>query len=50
MLVTVRANSDAQYNDARMTMERHGGDVRGTGVGSTSGTMGTTRLTDRPVI
>jgi hypothetical protein len=50
LLVTVRANNDAQYDEARTTMERHGGDVRGTGVGATSGTMGTTRLTDRPVL
>jgi len=50
MLVTVRANSDAQFDDARMILERHGGDVRGTGVGTTSGTMGTPRLTERPVL
>jgi hypothetical protein len=50
MLVTVRAESDARYDDARMTMERHGGDVRGTGVGTTSGTVGTTHLTDHPVL
>jgi hypothetical protein len=56
ILMTVRADSDAEYRDARMTMERHGADVRGTGVGSTSTTMGTTatrgttHTTDRPVI
>jgi hypothetical protein len=50
ILLTVRADSDAEYNDARMTMERHGADVRGSGVGSGSTTMGTTHTTDRPVI
>ena len=53
MLMTVRTDSDMQYNDARMAMERHGADVRGTGVGtssSTMGTTGTTHTTDRPVL
>ena len=59
ILMTVRTDGDTEYTDARMVMERHGADVRGTGVGTTSttmgttsthGTMGTTHTTDRPVL
>ncbi len=47
LLLTVRTSDDMRYNDARMMMERHGADVRGSGVGTTSstGTMGTTSTT-----
>jgi hypothetical protein len=46
ILMTVRTD-DARWTDLRAIMERHGADMRGTGVGTT-GTMGTTGTT-RPV-
>jgi len=47
MLLTVRTDGSAESDDARRIIERHGGDVRGSGVGTGAATMGTVPSTGR---
>jgi hypothetical protein len=50
LLLTVRADGTAEYDDARRIIERHGGDIRRSGSDLGATTVGTVRTTDRPVL